>query len=110
MLIRVDPFLDLAGKELMRSPCGSSPEGGWGGGGVLIQREDLPVIKNIHAIISPLDKIPPLTPIIGPPLNSIYHDVLKLSYKPVNAKRILISTAIACFEVLSYSGCKPPRI
>lgn len=29
-----------------------------------------------------------------------FHDVLKLDLKLVNAKRILVSTAVACFEAL----------
>ena len=35
-----------------------------------------------------------------PPLNSSSFDVLKPNSKPVNAKRILISTAMACFQAL----------
>ena len=33
MRIRIDPFLDLTGKGLMRYPEGSSPLAGGGGGG-----------------------------------------------------------------------------
>lgn len=43
------------------------------------------------------------TPGISPPLavlvlNSTYYGFMKLNHKPVNAKRLLISTAVACLE------------
>ena len=40
-------------------------------------------------------------------MNSIYYEVFKLKDEPVTAKRILISTVIACFEALFPSGFKP---
>ena len=33
-------------------------------------------------------------------MNSIYYDILKLDYKPVITKRILISTVEVCFKAL----------
>ena len=33
-------------------------------------------------------------------MNSIYYDILKLNYKPVITKRILISTVEVCFKAL----------
>ena len=33
-------------------------------------------------------------------IRSICYDVMKRNQKPINAKRILISTALACFEAL----------
>ena len=71
----------------------------------------LPVIgpstykHKIHAIITFPGYEPPPPPLACIKLNSIYmyYDVIKFNcyevrLKPENAKRILISTAIACFE------------
>ena len=44
-------------------------------------------------------------------MNSIYYDILKLNYKPVITKRILISTVEVCFKALfSIPVICPPRI
>ena len=47
MCIRIDPFLDLTGKGLMRSPEGSSPFF-WGGGGALIKHIDVSGFILLH--------------------------------------------------------------
>lgn len=63
----------------------------------------LPLISPRPPGIDPSPPPPHPTPGISPPLavlvvNSTYYGFMKLNQKPVNAKRLLISTAVACLE------------